>query len=417
MQSIVSSTLKSSVYLRGLSMVLLCSVLGCTSIIDTPSENASDSTSVSNQIIPTDDQGTWFMVDGKPFFPIAVWAQPHWEVANLKQLGINTIYNNGLGSPEDSNVQLLDTLAAHDMYAFLGFHDPLHPDFNSVRNHPSLLAWTFGDEPDLYGTPVATLVAEHDRIRAHDPIRPTLMNLTGGFYWDTNYGNSNNEALYHQYTDIAEMISFDHYPVSGWNRHEFLYQPGIMTKTMLDRYVNRQKLVGAIIETCDQRLSWVPPETPSPTPQQMRFQIWDAIINGAQMIGYFTIAFDPFVWSNVTPENEAELIRSNDQIKRLTNVILSSDRTQELNVQISEANQRPLNYTVRKNGNNYYLFVSNASMATSPNSYPPAQATFQFANPPQFIEVFDESRTITANGNRFTDNFTGLGVHIYRIRF
>lgn len=350
------------------------------------------------------EQQAWLNVHGRPFFPIGVWNQPPWSghADYLKSLGINTYLNNGLTPPEPTNAQLLDLVEEKDMWAILQFDA-------AVKDHPRLLGWLLEDEPDLYGTPAATVQAAYDAIRAVDTEHFIGLNTTGGFYWDSNFGSPSVESQYQAYTDIPDIASFDMYPVTGWNRADWVYMPGAMTESLLTRYVERTKPVWAIIEASDQNLSWVPPETPGPSSAQMRFQVWDAVIHGATAIHYFTIAFDPFEWANLTPTIEQELLRTNTQLTELADVILSPPPA--IAVTTSELNGYAHNYMLRRRGTTYYLFADNADMG-----YRSATLTFTFPVPLSSVTVLGEGRTVTPTGNSFTDTFAPLGVHIYELR-
>jgi hypothetical protein len=371
-------------------------------------EASSDATLVEVEVtlgVGTSIEGeSWLNVHGRPFFPIGVWNQPPFQghVAYLKGLGINTYLNNGMTPPEPTNPQLLDLLAANDMWAILQFD-------SAVKAHPRLLGWLMGDEPDLYNTPPATVQQDFDTIRAADPDHFIALNTTGGFYWDANFGNPSVESQYQAYTAIPDIASFDMYPVTGWNQPSWVYMPGAMTGFLRERYVDGRKPVWAIVEASDQGLSWVPPGTPGPSAAQMRFEVWDAVIHGATAIHYFTIAFDPFTWSKLTPEIEQEMTRTNGQITELASVILRAPPA--VNVTSSELGGQAHNMMLRKRGASYFLFADNADMADRS-----ASITFTFPQTIRSVSVYGEGRAITPNGNRFTDSFAPLAVHIYEVR-
>jgi len=95
-------------------------------------------------------------VDGKPFFPLFVWLQPPQLFAFHKGLGINTI----MGETAKSGIsteQFLDACKAHGLWGIVHANEKNL----AVRDHPALLCWMFGDEPDLparlaYERPVKT---------------------------------------------------------------------------------------------------------------------------------------------------------------------------------------------------------------------------------------------------------------------
>lgn len=353
----------------------------------------------------TIENQSWLNVHGQPFLPIGVWNQPPWQgqVTYLKSLGINTYLNNGLTPPEATNPDLLDLMTANDMWAILKF-DP------AVKDHPRVLGWLLGDEPDLYNVPVATVQQEYDAIRAADPDHFIALNTTAGFYWDGNYGSSSVESLYQGYTAIPDIASFDMYPVTGWNQQGWVYLPGAMTGFLRQHYLHGTKPVWAIVEASDQGLSWTPPNTPGPTAAQMRFEAWDAILHGATAVHYFTIAFDPFAWTDLTPAIEQELTRTNGQITALAPVILSTPPA--LSVTSSALGGLDHNFMLRRQGASTFLFADNADMG-----YRSETITFTFPQPISSVTVWGEGRSLTPSGNSFSDTFAPLEVHIYDVRF
>lgn len=354
------------------------------------------------------ENNRWITVDGQKFFPIYVWSPPptmDW-LTYFNGLGINTAMNNGW-QPE-YNGMMLDNAQALGMYSILKF------DAGQV-NHPALLTWMADDEPDIYGVPPEELEAQFDYIRSVDPNHLIVTNLSCGFYYDENFdfipaALNGSREWYYQYAAVTDLLSFDFYPVTGWNRPDWVYIPGPATEMLFNEYANSQKPVWAIVEASDADLSWTPPETRGPTPEEMRFEVWHAVIHGATGIGYFTIAFNPFRWANIDQAIEAEMTRTNGQLTALTEVILSMPP--DLSLTVSEASGQTCNYMVRRSGNTYYLLVDNADMARQA-----ATITATFDRQLGSVSVYDESRQIIPDGNSFTDSFAPLEVHIYEIAF
>jgi len=348
----------------------------------------------------TIENQAWLNVHGRPFIPIGAWNQPPWDthVAYLKSLGINTYLNNGLTPPEPTNPQLLDLLEANDMWAILQYDA-------GVRAHPRVLGWLLGDEPDLRGVPPADVQASYDAIKSADPGRFIALNTMGNFYWDANFGNPADEPLYQAYTAIPDISSFDFYSVAGWHNPGWVYMPGAMVQFLRERYLDPPKPVWAVIEASDHIQT---DAFPGPSAAQMRFEVWDSIIHGATAIHYFTIAFDPFAWTNLTPAIEQELARTNGQITALTEVILGAPPS--LNVTSSEPSGLARNLALRRSGTTTWLFADNADMG-----YRSATITFTFPGPISSVTVYGEGRTITPSGNAFTDTFDPLEVHIYQV--
>ena len=83
------------------------------------------------------------LVDGKPFLPIFVWAQPSSALEMHKALGVNTMHP---GEKEESDPikAYLDKLQANGMLALV--NDGAYKD--EIKGHPAILAWTVEHEPD-----------------------------------------------------------------------------------------------------------------------------------------------------------------------------------------------------------------------------------------------------------------------------
>lgn len=388
-------------------------------------------------------EGRWLRVAGEKFFPIGVWQQPPGDVRYFNSLGINTYFDFGWGA--ENNRALLDSLAEQGMFAVLKF------DAEQV-DHPALLAWMFGDEPDGKGTTPAELRDHYAMIRSHDPLRPIVLNSQAGFFKDANFDAvpgplGGNRAWYREAFALADIASFDVYPVTGWNNPSWLYLPGAATRDLSQNWTGGAKPVWAIVEASDQDLSWTPPATRGPTAEEMRFEVWHSIINGATGITYFTIAFNPFRWRNYNAAIELEIKRTNNQITRLTDVILSdapgsgriagppggapgkpggheplgaaespnvpgAPGLAESALTVTEASGLDFAYMVRpdpEDNNAVYIFALNADMARRP-----ATIRFQFEGEIASVTVVDEDRDIAPENNAWSDLFAPLELHVYR---
>ncbi|MFW6161354.1 MAG: beta-galactosidase [Planctomycetota bacterium] len=96
------------------------------------------------------------LVDGEPFFPLFVWLQPPQLFEFHKGLGMNTMMGEG-AKAEVSTKEFLDACKAHGLWGIVHARERNL----GVKDHPALLCWMFGDEPDLpaklgYQRPVKT---------------------------------------------------------------------------------------------------------------------------------------------------------------------------------------------------------------------------------------------------------------------
>ena len=519
------------------------------------------------------------LVEGKPFFPIFVWAQPRKLIAAHSELGINALVPGENEKKEGSRLELLNDLNQHGMFALLHVKE-YSPD---LANHPALLSWMHGDEPDIAGplrlefdvtqlpageyvlvegesaqwhnfnsknwmnkesvnlsggrwlsceastipeTPFAAryefeapktatynffvrefnktwacpttwrldggewkttarslrtvenkpvapnadvgwadygtvhlaagkhvleievrearttggpgktspsiigaydlflfttakkwppaksyeigprhqpeaLKAEYNDIRAKDPKHPVWMNLTAGFH--SSYRKID-PRWYPLFSDSANILSYDHYPVTGWNRPDRVPELASLTKEFVALYPKKSPWV--IVEASDQDLKWTPKETRGPTPKEMRAEVWMAVTSGAKGIGYFTIAFEPFRWMNLSPEIKDEMKRTNTQLKELAPVILAHEDGPPV-----KCSSNDVQFLVRQYQNAVYLFAVNLETSSD--------VEVKFAFPEglrgRAAEVIGENRILQFDSNSLKDSFEALDVHLYRI--
>lgn len=235
-----------------------------------------------------------------------------------------------------------------------------------------------------------------------DPRRPVCLNLTSGFYEPYRKLPLSD---YEAYVAACDIVSYDHYPIYGWGKPEWIYQIAEATAA-LRKLAGRSKPVWAILE-CTNGGQWVRDDMRAPTPGEIRAEVWMAIINGATGIGYFPHAWKPtYSQCRIPPENQDEMRRVNQQITRLAPVILADPLE---GIRCESAGDRPVSYAGRMGPDGRrYVFAVNLSRSAR-------DATFTVpgleAGKP--VEVVDENRTLDAKAGSFTDHFDELAVHLY----
>jgi hypothetical protein len=253
--------------------------------------------------------------------------------------------------------------------------------------------------------------ANYERMKAADPNALCWTVLTGFFH--KNY-NRLPLALYDEYLKQTDIVSFDHYPVTGWNQPDKLVEVGQMT-SQLAGMARKGQPVWSIIEASDQELSWTSPQTKGPTPQQMRAEAWMCIASGAKGIGYFTIGFGrgkAFKWNNLTPAIEAELKRTNAELTELAGPIVAGDSGNGLKVSSDESDDKVTNghalMAIRKDyqGKTYLICVNVTRKTVKPTLSVEGVAG-------TVAQVWKEDRTIPFEAGALTDAFEPLAVHIY----
>jgi len=350
-----------------------------------------------------------------PGFPIAVWCQDPVNAAKFKAVGINLYVALWKGPIEDQ----LAALKAAGM--------PVVCDQNEVGlkhlGDPTIAAWMHGDEPDNaqglpegqegYGPPIlpAVIAADYDKIRKRDPSRPVILNLGQGVAWDGWYGRgvrTNHPEDYAAYAKGCDIASFDIYPaVSGDKdvKAKLWYVPSGVERL-------RGWAPGKAVWTCIEasRISNV---KVAPTPAQVRFEVWSAIISGARGIIYFVHQFEPkFIEASLlqNPDLLAGVTALNREVTDLAPVILGEEIAGHITV-ASDAGADRFRVMHRRAQGADWFFVASWHEK-------PATAVFTL-NPPRGgkskVDVVGESRTVQRIGPRFQDDFAPYTVHIYQL--
>ena len=345
-------------------------------------------------------------------FPIAVWLQDTKNAGKYSGLGINTYVGLWRG-PTEAQLDDLDRdgikLICHQSERSLRFKD-----------RATIVAWMHGDEPDNaqtlgegkgYGPPIlpAKIVEGYERIRNVDPDRPVLLNLGQGVAWDGWYGRgerTNHPEDYREYLKGCDIASFDIYPASHEKEEiagNLWYVP--LGVDRLKQWSDGRKPVWCCIET-----TRIDNLKRKPTPQQVRSEVWMALIHGAKGIIYFSHQFKPrFIEAGLLADEEMarEVEAVNRQIRELAPILNSPDVVRGAVVN-STAEGVPVDFVVKEQGGMRYLFA--VSMRGGKTS-----ATFQWPEKIDGkVEVLSDGRTIPVVGGTWEDRFDGYEVHLYK---
>ncbi len=275
--------------------------------------------------------------------------------------------------------------------------------FTTVATHPPAKP----SEPQPIRLPKAEKDS-YDKVKTADSNALTWNVLTAGFYGPYSKLPM---RYYEEFIRWTDIVTFDHYPITGWNKPDRLPEVGLATARLV-ALSPKNKPVWTIVEACDQDLAWTAKDTRGPTPAEMRAEVWSAIANGAKGIGYFTIAFNPFRWDNVTAENKAEMKRTNSELTELAAPICLGDTGKTLTVTNNEtADKEAIGgaiHAVRKEyGGKTYVIAVNVTRA-------PVTPIFQLADcRAKQAAAWKENRTIKVQNGSFSDTFEPLAVHVY----
>ncbi len=253
-------------------------------------------------------------------------------------------------------------------------------------------------------TPPEEIATRYAAKQAADPSRPIYLNLTARFF-----GPQRQLPLevYQGFCAATDIVGFDHYPIYGWGRPDRIHEIAQVTAALRD-LAGEGKPVWAILETTNGS-QWVREDMRPPTPEEIRAEVWMAIINGATGIGYFPHAWKPtYSQCRIPEENQAELRRLNTQITELTPAILGDPVE---GVTCESEGELPVDVMARKGEDGTYVFAVNLLRAEreAKISLPGLPAGAE-------IEVLGEDRKLAAQEASFSDSFGELEVHLYRVK-
>jgi hypothetical protein len=154
---------------------------------------------------------------------------------------------------------------------------------------------------------------------------PSFLNLGQGVAWDGWYGRgvrTNHPEDYPEYVKGSDIVSFDIYPACHDHKDVagklWMVADGV---TRLRKWSQDEKPVWSCIETT--RIS---NENAIATPEQVRAEVWMAIVRGAKGIIYFCHQFKPkFIEAGLLSEPEIleAVTRTNHQIQKLAPILNS----------------------------------------------------------------------------------------------
>jgi hypothetical protein len=277
--------------------------------------------------------------------------------------------------------------------------------------------------------------AAYKATKAIDPAHPVFMNLTSAFMKDSkDYDQATKDRIYPEYAKGCDLLGFDIYPIYGTGEFGKLNHPALGTAEMRSFAKPGQPLY-AFIET-SRGSQWITPKNQPPVlPMHTRFETWGCIIRGAAGIAYFTHKWkDPDGKDNFmefAPKEDkamqAELKRLNGQITSLSAAILAEPAKAKIDMKLAaDATALPSQFKATTLDGVTYVFAQNADLGPNPEKlkqFEPitpragkATISVEGLKAGTKIEVVDESRTITADEGKFSDDFAPLTEHVYKVK-
>ena len=352
------------------------------------------------------------------YFPIGAFYQPSipkatTSFAGWKGRGINTL----VGYEAQGTIPIEDYTAAA---ASAGLYLIREPSADPTRDtDPNVIAWLQPDEPEDTNHTAAELQDTYSQLQVANATliangalsspRPVLINFAGahmvGGYGGLNWASPKGLSVYGPYIQAADWVAQDIYPVTGWNQPNQLGVVGAAT-AKLSGWSNKPTF--AYIETSNQRLfSNSNPETfeRGPTPSEVRFEVWDAIIHGARGIFYFSQSFNGFRYDATPIDVAAEMTKQDAAINGIAAALNSTDTPDVSTVTFGSGS---IEYITRSYGGITYLIALNKSSSTLTTTF---SANFTMAQ--NGLSILGTNQTLIGNGNSFSDTFAPYGVRIY----
>ena len=354
------------------------------------------------------------VLDDPDFFPVSVWLQPAGQAANYKNMGINVFVGGVYTYPRPKGRAFLDALAQQGAYAIAAFN-PSYIEDEKINEHPAFLGWMFGDEPDNSDPDTGTvkitpeaLLKMFANIRRADPAHRVYLNLGCGVADERFIGGAATDEQYSRYPKACDIIYYDVYPCNsispdGPDRLH-LVAKGI---DRLRKWAGPDKMVWMWLEANHFSSDG---SGRAPTPDELKTQIWMALVHGADGYGFFCHSFLKATQgvSRIAPEIQAALPAINGEVHRLARVLKSKTLAGAAQVKTTMGSR--VDVMVKEQPDALYAFAVNMyRKAEKPT------ITLKGVGDGE-AEVLFEDRTVPVKGGVIVDDFAPYGVHRYRIK-
>jgi hypothetical protein len=349
------------------------------------------------------------------YFPLGVFYQPAvaegtTSFAGWKGRGINTL----IGYESQSGTVTIDDYTAAAMNAGLYLIREPRDDPSQDRD-PNLIGWLQPDEPENRGIDPQVLQDRYSQLKDINSSRPVLINFDGSHmvngYKGFTFGAPKTSDDYAPYIQAADWVAQDIYPITGWLNPAAIGVSGAATATLKTWSGNKPTF--AYIETSQQRLFTANhPDWPArgPTPAEMRGEVWDAVMHGANGIMYFSQSFTAFRYDSTPIDVAQEMTKQNMTLTGLASAI-NSDDTPDIAVATFSAGS--IEYMTRAYNGVTYLIALNLS-ADSVSGTMSLALTDPTAAALGDLQVLGESRSLSpTEPNTYSDSFGPYDVHVY----
>jgi hypothetical protein len=282
-----------------------------------------------------------------------------------------------------------------------------NPNIQEDVSEPYLLAWMHNDEPDNPKPPTdpKLLIEGYKKMKATDPSRPVFVNFSGG----NVLFKKTPRSFYDGYIKGADWIGNDFYPITGWNRPDWLFRVGEICDILKEWSRGKPQLV--YIECSDQKLAWTPEETRGVSPDEMTSEIWQAVVHGAIGIVYFPQQFDrgKGFHYDATPEDVSiEMARQNKRLTDLGTVLSRPANPPGARVTVPKSFEA--GWRRAADGTLYVIVINETNDLRKHEHIAVSGAPGKTA-----VDLWSEGHALNLVNNEFTDDFHPLEVKLYTI--
>jgi hypothetical protein len=319
------------------------------------------------------------VVDDRPFFGTAVWAQCSDGIGSNLDDGINLFMGYGCSKDDSGLAARLNGRA----YSVVNADDV-------DTNGRGLIGWYYPDEWDAFLEGDVTRQDLAKSILAPRTGRISFLTLTNHFYSHAS-ALPNGKGMYPLLMSIPDVVGFDLYPLQVWCRPAF---SDVMDSQSELGAASGGKPTFQWIEVAPMEHACHDHSALDPTPDTVRAETWLAVAGGASAVGYF-----PNRWSTTIGSSIAQ---TNHQLKALAPALLAPALQAGSDAPAVRVSARTLNGAI-------YVIAVNTSSST-------AQAKISVPGiGGRSPVVFGGGSVIGSDDQSFTDSFGPLAAHVYII--
>jgi hypothetical protein len=275
-----------------------------------PMPDHSDATTSSGHIV----------IDDRPFFGTAVWAQCSDGFGSNLDDGINLFIGEGCRKNDRGLSARLDGRA----YSVVNAGD-------ADGDGRGLIGWYYQDEWDAFLQSTVTRKDLAKSIVAPQTGRISFLTLTNHFYSHAS-ALPEGKGMYPLLMSIPDVIGFDLYPLQVWCRPAFT---DVMDSQQELGSASGGKPTFQWIEVAPMEHACAKESALDPTPDTVRAETWLAVAGGASAIGYFPNRWPTSIGTSIA--------RTNRQLKALAPALLAPTTTASSDAPAVRVSARTLN--------------------------------------------------------------------------